>query len=138
MPKVRVRDGTVTVHYPRTMFVWRGGRGRFVLNARIPWRIEVTGGANHVVGDLGRLRLAGFEMIGGASDVRLSLGPATGIVPIRVTGGMGKLQVRRPSGAAVTVRVSGGVGRVELDGQQAKAGGNVRIGTPGSESAADR
>ena len=47
VPQVRLRDGVVTVQYKRR-WNWssRDLRSDFTLNARLPWDIEVAGGAN--------------------------------------------------------------------------------------------
>ncbi len=139
VPKIRVRDGTVSVHFPRSLFNWRGGRGRFALSTRIPWRIEVTGGTGHLTADLARATVKGIDIVGGANDIRLALGPARGTVPVRITGGADKVQVKVPGTAEVALRVTGGASRVSFAGQSTRrAGGMERFATPSWASAVDR
>ena len=57
------------------------------LNAAIPWQIVVQGGASEITAELGRLNLAGLEVKGGMSMIRLELPVPSGVVPIRISGG---------------------------------------------------
>ncbi|HEY3524238.1 MAG TPA: MarR family transcriptional regulator [Candidatus Limnocylindrales bacterium] len=138
VPRVTVRDGTVSVQYRG--FGW-GGRPKAEvdLNTAVAWRIEVQGGASSVAGRLEEVPLRGVEVVGGASDLDLVVGRPTGHVPIRIVGGASKLRLSRPAGVAVRAVVSGGVGRIEVDGQRMAAqGGNTTLESPGAARAEDR
>ena len=68
VPRVRVRDGVVTVHYGRfnwfdwrarlgdmnveAMLHWRKDQGEIALNPAVPWDIELRGGASRLSADL--------------------------------------------------------------------------------------
>jgi hypothetical protein len=82
---MRVRDGVVTVGYPRFSWFdwraqiadqsvdvsahWRKDRGEIALNPAVPWSVELRGGASRLTADMRVLRLEGFEMRGGASKI---------------------------------------------------------------------
>lgn len=138
VPRVTVRDGTVSVQYRG---VGWGGRPRaeIALNPAVGWRIEVQGGASALTGRLETVPLLGVEVMGGASDLDLSVGQPTGHVPIRIVGGASKVRLGRPAGVAVRAVITGGVGRVDVDGQRLAAqGGNTTLESPGAADAADR
>ncbi|HEU0243532.1 MAG TPA: MarR family transcriptional regulator [Candidatus Limnocylindrales bacterium] len=152
VPSARVRDGVVTIRYPRFAWFdfrtrvvgewldasahWRKDTTDLVLNDRLPWAIELRGGATSIDADLRGVRLESFDAAGGTGKVRLTLGVPSGVVRIRLRGGAGELKVLRPSGTPVRLRVAGGYRSATLDGVAAWAGG--RIDTPGAEAIADR
>ncbi len=156
IPRVRVRDGAVTVRYARfawfdwrarigdqmidTSVHWRSDRGEFVLNPAVPWAIELRGGGSRVQADLRRIELRSFELAGGASRIDLELAKAEGVIPIRLTGSLNEIAIRRPAGMPVRLRVSGATTRVQVDGQIiAGSGGNLSLASPGaSGSTPDR
>jgi DNA-binding MarR family transcriptional regulator len=138
VPRVTVRDGTVSVQYRG---VGWGGRPRaeIALNPAVGWRLEIQGGASSLSGRLEPIRLLGVEVTGGASALDLAVGPPHGRVPVRVTGGASKLRIVRPAGVAVRVGITGGVGRIEVDGRRlAAAGGATTLESPGAANATDR
>jgi DNA-binding MarR family transcriptional regulator len=116
VPRMRVRDGVVTVAYTRFNWFdwraqiadqnvelsahWRKDRGEIALNTAVPWSVELRGGASRLSASLRSVRLESFEMRGGANRVNLELPQPVGVVPIRITGGMSRLQITRPSGVA--------------------------------------
>jgi DNA-binding MarR family transcriptional regulator len=137
VPRVTVRDGTVSVQYRG--FGWGKREAEIALNASVAWRIEVQGGAADLTGRLEGLDLRGFEVSGGASKLDLTVGPPHGLVPIRVVGGAGRLRLSRPKGAAVRARMAGGAGRIEVDGQRLSPfGGESTLESPGAANATDR
>jgi hypothetical protein len=129
VPEIRVEEGTVTVRYRRfALFEGRARASRFSLNPTIPWDLEIRGGISGCTADLRELRLRSVDVRGGMSEVELDLGAPTGSVPLRVIGGLSKLTVRRPAGAALTLQVRGGISRLAMDGQEFGAiGGQVRL-----------
>jgi DNA-binding MarR family transcriptional regulator len=137
VPRVTVRDGTVSVQYRG--FGWGKREADVLLNPSVAWRVEIQGGAADLTGRLEGLDLRGFEVVGGASRLDLSLGAARGLVPIRIVGGAAKVRLSRPVGVSVRARVSGGAGRIEVDGQRLGAvGGETTLESPGAASATDR
>jgi DNA-binding MarR family transcriptional regulator len=137
VPRVTVRDGTVSVQYRG--FGWGKREADVLLNPSVAWRIEIQGGAADLTGRLEGLDLRGFEVVGGASRLDLSLGAARGLVPVRIVGGAAKVRLSRPVGVAVRARVSGGAGRIEVDGQRLGAvGGETTLESPGAAGATDR
>ncbi|MFI5258969.1 MAG: MarR family winged helix-turn-helix transcriptional regulator [Candidatus Limnocylindrales bacterium] len=154
VPRMRVRGGVVTVSYPRFgWFDWRAqiagqtidasahwnkDTGEIALSTAVPWSIELRGGVSSWTADLRALRLESFELRGGASKVELLLSRPTGVVPIRVTGGLSRISIERPLGVAVGLEVRGGIGEVTIDGQTHKAAGRLSIQTPGAQASPDR
>ena len=152
VPSARVRDGVVTIRYPRfAWFDWRARVGDqwlnasahwkrdtsdLVLNAALPWSVELRGGATAVDADLGAVTLTGFTLAGGAGSVSLTLGRPSGVVRLRLAGGFGDIMVARPAGVPVVLSVKGGYRKATLDGTAAWSSG--RIATAGAETAPDR
>lgn len=139
LPDVKVKDGVVTVRYPRRL--WALGaeqRGAEVtLSAAIPWQIAIQGGASEITAELGGLNLAGLEVKGGLSSIRLELPAPSGVVPIRLSGGASDITVRRPAGAAARVHLKGWASTFIFDDQTfSDMGNNVRMQSPDYEAAA--
>jgi hypothetical protein len=66
LPEVRVKDGVVTIRYPRRLLAL-GGEQRattVALNVAIPWWIVIKGGAAEITAGLGGLDLAGLVVKG--------------------------------------------------------------------------
>jgi DNA-binding MarR family transcriptional regulator len=140
VPQVRLRDGTVSIQYKgRFQWDWRDRRADVSLNASLPWDVEVVGGSNKLQGKLTSIDLRSFELTGGADQLRLTVGPPHGIVPVRLTGGAAHLRFERPAGAHVQLQLSGGAGGVEFDRQKLGAtGGHANLETSGAAEASDR
>jgi len=149
IPRVRVREGAVTVRYARfawfdwrarigdqmidTSVHWRNDRGEFVLNPAVPWAIELRGGGSRVQADLRQVELRSFELAGGASRIDLDLAQAEGVVPIHLAGSLNEVAIRRPAGMPVRLRVTGATSRVQVDGQIiAGSSGNLSLASPGA------
>lgn len=140
-PSVTVAGGTVTIRYPRRL--WHFGRDKQVvaiaLNATIPWQIAIRGGAADVVAELGGLALAGLEIAGGASQVRLDLPEPSGTVRIRIDTGVSDVVVRRPAGVAARVRVKGWASMITFDDlASSDMGSGMRLESPGYADAPHR
>ena len=129
VPRVRLREGTVTIQWGGRgiSWDWRKRNADVTLNATIPWDVELNGGAGRVTGELGQLDLRAFELTGGVDQVRLALGRPTGVVPIRLTGGMNDVRIERPGGVPVRLTVADGAGAIELDRQRLGGVGGVTV-----------
>jgi hypothetical protein len=140
-PRVGVDDGTVTIRYPR--FDWRyylrERPAEIVLNASIPWDIEIRDGGSKLTADLHGLELRSFEVRGGASRVEVTLPPPSGAVPVRVLGGASNVAIDRPEGVAAYIHVVGGSTNLAFDDHHFGAvGGDVSLQSPDYEGASDR
>ena len=126
VPSVAVKDGVVTIHYPRRL-LGLGGLQRaaeVTLNVAIPWQIVIQGGASEVEARLHGLDLAGLEVKGGLSSIRLELPVPSGVVPIRISGGASEIIVRRPAGVAARAHLKGWVSTFVFDNQTFSDMGN--------------
>ncbi len=134
VPDVKTADGVVTIRYPRRLWVLSGGQGaaEVTLSVAIPWRIAIQGGAAEITAQLGSLDLAGLEVKGGLSMIRLELPAPSGVVPIRFSGGASEVTVRRPAGVAARVHFKGWVSTFVFDDQTfSDVGNDVRLQSPG-------
>jgi hypothetical protein len=154
VPRMRVRGGVVTVAYPHSGWFdwraqvagqaivasahWRKDAGEIVLNATVPWSIELRGGASSWSADLRKLRLESFELRGGANKVELLLPRPEGVVQIRIKGGISRVSIERPVGVACGLEVRGGVSEISVDGEGFKGSGQLSIRTPGAFESRDR
>jgi DNA-binding MarR family transcriptional regulator len=141
VPDVKAKDGVVTIHYPRRLWALGGGQrvAEVALSVAIPWRIAIQGGASEVTAELGGLDLAGLEVKGGLSSIRLELPEPSGVVPIRISGGASEITIRRPAGVAARAHLKGWASQFVFDDQTfSDVGNDVRLQSPGYEAAARR
>ncbi|WFE40045.1 hypothetical protein [Micromonospora sp. WMMD998] len=110
-----------------------------VLNSRLTWRLRMVGGVREQQLDLGAARLAGIELIGGASRTRLRLPPLDGTLAVRMSGGVSDLAVTVPGGPPTRVRVAAGAGSLNVydESHGGIAAGDV-VSSPGWDRAGDR
>ncbi|WP_446214092.1 hypothetical protein [Micromonospora sp. IBSANI012] len=94
----------------------RSGAGSVdvVLNSRLVWRLRLVGGVSAHQLDLGEARLAGVDLVGGASRIDLSLPPTVGTLTVRMTGGVSQFTIRAPGTPPVRVRAASGAGGVTV------------------------
>ncbi|HEX9070077.1 MAG TPA: MarR family transcriptional regulator [Ktedonobacterales bacterium] len=138
-PDVKAKDGVVTVRYPRRLLIMGGSQGaaEVALSKAIPWQIVVQGGAMEVIAELGGLDLAGLEVKGGVSTIRLDLPAPSGEVPIRISGGASSITVRRPRGVAARVHLKGWASHFVFDEQTfGDLGSDVRLQSHGFDASA--
>jgi DNA-binding MarR family transcriptional regulator len=139
VPSVAAKEGVVTIRYPRRL-LGLGGEQRaaeVTLSVAIPWQIAIQGGASEVIAELGGLNLAGLEVKGGLSSIRLELPAPSGVVPIRISGGASEITVRRPAGIAARAHLKGWVSQFVFDDQTfSDLGNNVRLQSSGFEPTA--
>ncbi|TNH31839.1 hypothetical protein FHG89_00155 [Micromonospora orduensis] len=112
---------------------------RVLLNERVAWRLQLTGGVSGQVLDLTRARLLGVELAGGSSRTEVLLPVIDGTVVVRLTGGTSQLDVRVPGAPAVRVRVGAGAGSVVVgDERWNGVGAGSLLGAPGWDRSTDR
>jgi len=139
VPNVAAKDGVVTIRYPRRLLGLGGQQhaAEVTLNVAIPWQIVIQGGASDVTAELGGLDLAGLEVKGGLSSIRLELPMPSGVVPIRISGGASEIIVRRPVGVAARAHLKGWVSIFVFDDQTfSDMGNNVWLQSSGFEPTA--
>lgn len=141
VPDVKAKDGIVTIRYPRRLLVLGGNHGsmEITLNATIPWRIMIQGGASEITAKLANLDLAGLEVKGGMNMVRLELPAPSGVIPVRVSGGVSVITIVRPAGVAARAHLKGWVSQFVFDDQTfSNMGNDVRLQSTGYDDAAPR
>lgn len=141
VPEVKAEGGTVTIRYPRRLriFNWQQQAAEVALSAAIPWQIVIRGGAAAVTAELVGLDLAGLEIEGGASQLRLNLPEPSGTVRIRIAAGASDVTVRRPPGVAARIRVNGWASALTFDDHTfGDMVTDVRRQSPGYEDASRR
>jgi hypothetical protein len=114
VPRVQVTGGVVRMRHARG----RPNRGWIALSGRVPWALEVHGGAARLRAELAQGEITELEVSGGASHVDLDL-PAPGRrVPVRFGGGISQVSVLRPRDVPVRLSMGGGAARIALDDQR--------------------
>jgi hypothetical protein len=109
------------------------------LSDRIPWAIQVGGGATNLRLDLGGLQLSKLQVSGGANRLDAQLPSPKGTVLIDVSGGASNLTLRAPAQSEWRVAVSGGVSAVTINGSSSGTlGGDFQRQSPGYDSATNR
>jgi hypothetical protein len=142
LPEVEADDGVVTVSYrrgPGGPGGWRRAHGEIVLNAMVPWTIQVRGGVSNLEADLTGISLVAMEIDSGVSRLDASLPSPRGDVGVRIGGGVSHLKLHRPLGSEASVHVGGGASQIELDDLRMGAvGGGIDWSSPGFALADDR
>jgi hypothetical protein len=85
------------------------------LNTRVKWYLRLSGGAVESHVDMSAGKLAGLELLGGATRLELSLPAPEGNIPVRMSGGANQFLVHLPTGVPVRVRVGSGASNVNID-----------------------
>lgn len=129
MPDVKVKEGVITIRYPKRLWVLDEQRvAEVTLSAVILWHIVIQGGLSQVEALLGSLKLAELEVKGGLSMIYVELPVLSGVVPIRISGGASTVTIRRPAGTAARVHLKGWVSQFVFDDQVfSDVGNNVRL-----------
>jgi hypothetical protein len=137
-------SGTLEIHESSSFVPFRlfGSSRRHLvvtLTDRIPWAIQVGGGATNLRLDVRRLQLSKLEVSGGANRLDAQLPSAKGTVVIDVSGGASNVTLRAPAQSEWRVTVSGGVSAVTINGSSSGTlGGDFQRQSPGYNSATDR
>ena len=141
-PSVRVQSGSVSFRYRRSSpFEWGRAKhsGVVELNASIPWRIVLHGGASAVVIDASSLLLRELKISGGVNKVDVYLPEPSGTVDVCLDGGVSRVQIQRPAGVAAQLRVHGGANRLDFDERHFGAvGGDAVLASPDWDAATHR
>jgi hypothetical protein len=141
---VGVQGGIVTIVYPRfPTGDWLDDRSErpaeVALNTRIPWDVEVRGGASRLFADLRGLRLLSLSLDGGASRLEVVLPVPSGTVTVVILGGASNVAIRRPEGVAARLRVDGGATNLKFDDRHiGAAGGELELQDGDYDGAAHR
>jgi hypothetical protein len=136
-PRLRVSASELRVSWPATIGSWlRAALAgechdiEIVLHPAVEWTLQLRGGLSRFDADLASGKLARLEITGGVSEARLDLPPPRAVVPIRISGGVSDLALRRPADTGVALAVSGGMSDLRLDDQGFHAiGGGARLAT---------
>ena len=136
-PHLRVSPSELRVSWPDTIGSWLRAAltGEYrdveiVLHQAVEWTLQIRGGLSCFEAGLAAGKLARLEISGGISDARLDLPPPGAVVPIRISGGVADLALRRPAHTGVALAVSGGISDLRLDEQAFDAiGGSARLDT---------
>jgi hypothetical protein len=139
-PRLRVSGSELRLSWPATIGAWLwavlAGECRdveIVLHPAVEWTFLVRGGLSRFEADLTGGKVARLDISGGISDALIDLPAPAGPVPIRISGGVSNLGLRRPAAAGVHLAVSGGVSNLRLDDQVLGAiGGGARLSTGGA------
>ncbi|WP_224372838.1 MarR family winged helix-turn-helix transcriptional regulator [Hyalangium versicolor] len=139
-PTVKEEDGTVSIQYQRfSLLDWRKLSADIVLNASIPWRLELKGGVSKLDANLADARLESLEVSSGASQTAVALPPPSGTVPVRIVGGASDISFTLPATAAARLQLKGGASALLFKEQYLGAvGGQMSLETPDFKSAVDR
>src|SRR5262252_8638843 len=134
VPEVAVDGGTVAIRYRPlssadwASFLWTPDdhRADIVLNSALPWDLEVRGGVSRLDANLSGLRLAGFEIRGGASNVELVLDEPRGIGKLALddqrfgaVGGQTRVTTGawRQATAGYDIEIAGGASHLTVEGR---------------------
>jgi hypothetical protein len=132
-PSVWVREGKVTVRYPRFSLrgwprPWLRRGGQVTLTKDVSWDLSIQGGAAQLAADLRGLRVEAIELSHGASRLDLRLPRPSGAVPVRIGGGASHVRIRRPAGTPARLHIGRGVTDLTFDEQEFGAvGGRLRL-----------
>ena len=136
-PRLRVAAGEIALSWSGSFgdwllgALWPSNRDvTLVLHPAVTWTLALRGGLAHCELDFTAGTVERIDLHGGCSDVRFDLPEARAAVPVRVSGGVSKLVVRRPAETGVVLAVSGGMAALRLDEQRFDAlGGSARLET---------
>lgn len=135
-PVVWAARHSVHVEYPlgaRLLHRMRPNAMR--ISPRVPWSIDVHGGAQHFDADLAGVDLRSIAVHAGAAHTRLVLGRPAGLCTIRFAS-VKDLRVERPGDVPVRLEVAKAVTNVTLDDRRFGAvGGGLADQTSGYDAA---
>lgn len=102
------------------------------LHPHVRWRLAVRGGLARSRLDLAHLHVDGVEVHGGLDELELRLPQPAAELPVAIRGGVRRLRLVCPPGAALRLRIDGGVDRLQVDTLRiGSLGGRFAWETPG-------
>jgi hypothetical protein len=112
---------------------------QLTLADKVPWSIQVGGGAANLRLDLRQAQLSKLDVSGGANQLDAQLPSPKGTVLFSVSGGANNITIVAPAHSQWRVSVSGGVSAVTINGSSSgNLGGDFQQQSPGYGSATDR
>jgi hypothetical protein len=112
---------------------------QLTLTDKVPWSIQIGGGATTLHLDLRHAQLGKLDISGGANQLDAQLPSPKGTVSMRVSGGANNVTIVAPAHSQWRVTVSGGVSAVTINGTSSgNLGGDFQQQSPGYGSATDR
>jgi hypothetical protein len=114
-PTVWAADSSVHVEYPLgSRLLRRMGQNAVRISPRLPWSVDVHGGAAHLDADLTGVDLRFFAAHSGMAHARLALGRPAGTTTIRLDS-VKDLRIERPGDVPMRVEIAKGATKVTLD-----------------------
>jgi hypothetical protein len=107
------------------------------LNPEVAWAVEINTGATTSTINLAHVKVTSLALNSGAARDEITLGSASGVVPVEINGGALTVRVHRPGGTEASVEVSGGAVNLDADGSNQHAVGHLSYVSPGFSAAAD-
>lgn len=105
------------------------------ISSEVAWAIDLNTGAATTTLDLADVHLSSISLNTGAAKDEITLGPATGVVPVEINGGALTVNIHRPGGTEASVDVSGGAVSLNADGRNMHAIGHLSFESPGYSGA---
>lgn len=139
-PDVKVKEGIVTIRYPRRLWIGKENlTAEVTLNTVIPWSIVIRSGGSEVTAELEGLDLREMEASGAGSTFRIELPEPSGMVSVQLGGSGSEFILQRPAGVAARIQQKGWGSSVVFDNQTVSGKSNDgRLQTPDYEGAAQR
>jgi hypothetical protein len=109
---------------------------QFTLNAAIPWQVELHSHMTNLTLNLAGVQLAGLKGNGGMNNIKLTLAPPLGPVPIHYDAVASAVEIRCPAPYPLRVEVHGNTNGADILGR--KFASKSAWQTPGFETAPDR
>ena len=129
-----IRDERVVVRRLRG-----GRRGEIEINPAHPWRIQVQGPTWNTLLDLRGIDLREVHVDSSATKVECLLPRPRGVVPIHISSGVFRVELKTIPGTAVVAVIKSGAVQVSLEGTHTGvAVADARWETPGASGSQDR
>src|SRR5256885_4502866 len=132
--------GTVRINQPNNAFGFlqvQHFTADVQLNPGVAWAIRLNSGATTTTINVPQVHITSVTVNSGAASDEITLGPASGVVPVEINGGALTVHLHRPSGTAAGVEVSGGAVSLDADGRSMHAVGHLSYASPGFSGGGD-